>query len=1075
MTNIDLGQTIDGSLSSTDTNNPKRLGRFSDDYTLTGISNWQQVQVNLDSTAIDSYLQLVNASTGAVITDNNNFLDSKNSKLNFTVVPGINYAIRATSFNTNETGNYTIKTSSLGTASSLVITGQGQMGTVDPLGRFAGIEEYIVFEKDFRFTDIALSYENKIFALSEGLNSSELYSINPVGSSSIGNFPSGVDMRALEFSPSNILYGASTSNSSNSSQLYTINPQTGAASFKANFPWEANSGGDLVFDPIKNQFLLAESNDSTSTLFSVSLTGQSTKIGDIGFGNVYGLSLEGSTLVGFTGDNKRIIINPATGKGTFDRNITGLNDGYTISGAGSIPSATQTQAPTPPAPTPPTPTPTVSTPNKEELSGTIINDNFVDSETDVVIRKGIIDTANSLFDNPGLFAGSIFVSTFNDTPSKITERLSEINQPVDTFRYGILAEGTKKDTPRNISLQLEQEGKASNIPIQTWVIIHGWNDEPSSFKELSNSLKNANPNDRVLLLDWNELVANGKRNKGDNSESPDATIRLGNYFAAKSIASVAEFVVEKLKELYGIDGETAFKSLNLIGHSLGSLVSSEIGRIYKEGTNRKGQNVASLEPNETLSDGKVVGGVNTIIALDPPSKLNIDFVSSNNAGYDLDGSTAKQDSPKQFRDVSRFSRAFVGSRSIAGNQEFAGWANESFQMNFGFLVNRVVSSEHTWVHQTFRNLIQEKNDKKEQAGFIVDSLGIDNLKSNDFKPNAFLGLHEGVLYVNPPQGDGFHDSKIGDNQPIILQVQKANQSPIPDDIIYGSNRKDTIDGYENFQGNLINGQKINGEYIYTGSGNDQFYGDVGDDEIFGGEGNDTINGDQGNDSINGEQDNDTIFGGANNDKIWGGKGNDRIEGGDGNDTILGDKGEDTIFGGKDNDSLEGNDGKDTLIGGEGDDTLWGGGDSSADSLDGGEGNDSLIGEGGNDTLIGGLGADNLNGGGDDDVLIGGQGKDVLKGDLGSDIFVFSPGDGASNRDDADIITDFGTGFVGLGGADKIGLAGGLKLDMIEVVSEGGGGPFGGQTALKANGEFLAIINGKFNKTDLNFQENFKIL
>ena len=48
MTNISLGQTIDGSLSSTDTKNPKKLGSFSDDYTLTGVSNWQQVQVNMD-------------------------------------------------------------------------------------------------------------------------------------------------------------------------------------------------------------------------------------------------------------------------------------------------------------------------------------------------------------------------------------------------------------------------------------------------------------------------------------------------------------------------------------------------------------------------------------------------------------------------------------------------------------------------------------------------------------------------------------------------------------------------------------------------------------------------------------------------------------------------------------------------------------------------------------------------------------------------------------------------------------------------------------------------------------------
>ena len=36
MTNIGLGQTIDGSLSSTDDVNPKRSGGFLDQYTLDG-------------------------------------------------------------------------------------------------------------------------------------------------------------------------------------------------------------------------------------------------------------------------------------------------------------------------------------------------------------------------------------------------------------------------------------------------------------------------------------------------------------------------------------------------------------------------------------------------------------------------------------------------------------------------------------------------------------------------------------------------------------------------------------------------------------------------------------------------------------------------------------------------------------------------------------------------------------------------------------------------------------------------------------------------------------------------------
>jgi Ca2+-binding RTX toxin-like protein len=354
MTNITLGQTIDGSLSSTDTNNPKRLGSFSDDYILTGVSNWQQVQINLDSTDIDSYLQLINASTGEVITYNDGLIkNGNNSQLKFTVIPGLNYAIRATSFFANETGNYTFKTTSLGTASSLVVTRNGQeAGTVDPLGRFVQIGSFVDIGSSSIFADIAFSNDNKLLGIKNDSLPRQLYSIDPgSGSSSvIGNFPSNVDMSALEFLPNGTLYGSSRSNSSNSSKLYTINPQNATASSIADFSLDAASGGDIVFDPVNNRFLFSKilsASTPTSTLFSVSLTGQSTKIGDIGFDNVVGLSFEGSTLVGFTSGNKRIIIDPKTGKGTFDRDITGLSDGYTIVGAGSIPSATRTTTPTP--------------------------------------------------------------------------------------------------------------------------------------------------------------------------------------------------------------------------------------------------------------------------------------------------------------------------------------------------------------------------------------------------------------------------------------------------------------------------------------------------------------------------------------------------------------------------------------------------------------------------------------------------------------------------------------------------------------------------------------------------------
>jgi len=186
---------------------------------------------------------------------------------------------------------------------------------------------------------------------------------------------------------------------------------------------------------------------------------------------------------------------------------------------------------------------------------------------------------------------------------------------------------------------------------------------------------------------------------------------------------------------------------------------------------------------------------------------------------------------------------------------------------------------------------------------------------------------------------------------------------------------------------------------------------------------------------------------AGNDKLYGDSGNDEIFSGSGNDTLYGSSGNDFINSEQDNELIEGGDDNDTIFGAKGD-----------------------------DTVIGGKGNDSLEGNGDDDTLIGGKGKDNLTGGFGSDIFVFSPGDGAASRDEADIITDFGTGFVGTGGADRIGLAGGLKADSIELETFGGGiFGIGERTALKANGQYLAVLNSKFSKNDLNFLENFSIV
>ena len=867
MTNISLGQTIDGSLSSTDTKNPKRLGSFSDDYTLSGFSNWQQVQVNLDSSTFDTYLQLINASTGEEISFDDDSGEVLNSQLSFTKILGVNYILRATSNRSGLTGNYTFKTSSLGIASSLVVTLNGQeVGTVDPLGRFVKIANFVDTGSSSRFADIAFSNDNKLLGIKNDSLPTQLYKINPeIGSSSvIGNFPSGVEMIALESSPSNILYGASRSNSSNKSKLYTINTQTGAASSIANFPWDEGLSGDIVFDPVNNRFLFAKGSGSSYSLFSVSLTGQSTKIGDIGFGDVYGLSFEGNTLVGFTNDNKRIIINPATGKGTFDRNITGLSDGYTISGAGSIPSATRTTTPTPP----PTPGLTTTVTVTPFLVTGKVEANFVDSITDRNIKSAASAAPGPTF------------------------------QQYDRLPYGYFPDGLGINS-RNVNLQFVSE--SSTKAKQTWLVIHGLNvdanDNPNyagDFSDLGKAVAQANPDDRVLLLDWKEAAAAGKLNDKEFNpfnRLPLALLRLGNYTAAKWIRPVAEWVVNNLKEKFGVDAEYASKNLNLIGHSLGSLLSNEIARVWQEEqtADKKG-----IDPN-----GKGIG-VNTIFALDPPSQLNISGLALGQPGfgYDVDGRTAVMDfisldsgSQKiylpNFKEVSNFSRAFVGKNSLSGNQIFAAQADESFQMSFSDQARVDQGEEHQWVIEAFKNLIIQKNELGDIGKLVNQNPILTDIKG---KEKAYDARHAGILAFNTPQF----------NPP---QTEPKNDEELPKPLFLTVKNKD---------------------------------------------------------------------GGNDDDIVYGGLGNDSIFGYSGKDSLFGGLGDDTIYGGKDND---------TLFGGEFDDFLFG--------------------DKGNDTLIGGLGADNLDGKDDDDVLIGGKGKDILKGGSGSDTFVFSRGDGASSRDDAD--------------------------------------------------------------------------
>lgn len=124
--------SLSGRLSSTDFVNPTRFNTFRDDYRLTGVTAGQQIRINLTGD-FDSYLQLVNAATGEVLSFNDDANGTLNSELAFTVQDGNNYLVRVTSYDAQETGSYTLATTTLATAAiALDQTVVGTLSNRDP-------------------------------------------------------------------------------------------------------------------------------------------------------------------------------------------------------------------------------------------------------------------------------------------------------------------------------------------------------------------------------------------------------------------------------------------------------------------------------------------------------------------------------------------------------------------------------------------------------------------------------------------------------------------------------------------------------------------------------------------------------------------------------------------------------------------------------------------------------------------------------------------------------------------------------------------------------------------------------
>jgi pimeloyl-ACP methyl ester carboxylesterase len=248
--------------------------------------------------------------------------------------------------------------------------------------------------------------------------------------------------------------------------------------------------------------------------------------------------------------------------------------------------------------------------------------------------------------------------------------------------------------------------------------------------------------------------------------------------AATWIQPVAEVAAQQIKAWGLTDGS----KINLIGHSLGALLSSQMAQQFDQ--------------------------VNTITALEPPSDGNL-FPG----GYDLDGRQPGNQAADRFDAVSNFSRAFLGRQSTAGNPRFSAGADESILVNFG--VRFDLGEEHFWVIETFKQVIQ---GKLANNLFSLDDLAPHPL----FRSNAFTA-----------GGNTVFEGRINTQSPDNILSFEALRSDTAglDYVVYGRNdRRDILPG--------TLAPAIISDYLLGGGGNDDLLGNQGNDSLTGGAGND---------------------------------------------------------------------------------------------------------------------------------------------------------------------------------------------------------------------------------------------
>ncbi|WP_373541345.1 hypothetical protein [Chamaesiphon sp.] len=357
MPSIALGQVIQGSFTNTD---PKINNTdYYDEYDLpTNLATYNNISITFSpnktgsaaNTPGTTTLALINATTNAIVSSDSVSGSSANLALiDQAIAPGIKYKIRVSNSNLSS-GNYSLSLQDQGAATSILSYGSffangtsgAQVGTVNSAGKY-----FPLVKTTYGPDDIALASNGLLYGVTPSFGTStpdRIYVTNLATgntfSSSIIKDTAGNNLRQSLNSlalanTDDKLYAIGTS-ATGAGSLYQIDTSSFVATSLGSLPTGLSNAGDLVYDAANNRFLAVTPDTGVSdALWSIPLANPSgaTKIGQLGFKGITGLSLEGIELFGFVSNTSKYSINTTNGVGTLKQTISGVGS---VTGASTL-------------------------------------------------------------------------------------------------------------------------------------------------------------------------------------------------------------------------------------------------------------------------------------------------------------------------------------------------------------------------------------------------------------------------------------------------------------------------------------------------------------------------------------------------------------------------------------------------------------------------------------------------------------------------------------------------------------------------------------------------------------------